>query len=142
METKKVNFKETPEIITSPPAKDPIIQQQNINQQSNNNHTEPKIDKPQNINQHQIIKKPEIKQPNNNHEEPKIIKPQNENQEIKKQQNNQNLNNNDQNNKQNDYLKIMSVIMSNINFIPSNHTIIFIFAVIVCFILFFYKNKN
>lgn len=131
MEVKKVNFKETPEIITSPPAKDSIIQQQNINQQSNNNHVEPKIDKPQNINQ-QIIKKPEIKQPNNNHE----------NQEIKKQQNNQNLNNNDQNNKQNDYLKIMSVIMSNINFIPSNHTIIFIIAVIVCFILFFYKNKN
>ena len=131
METKKVNFKETPEIIISPPAKDPIIQQQNINQQSNNNHTEPKIDKPQIINQ-QIIKKPEIKQPNNNHEEPKIIKPQNENQEIKKHQNN----------KQNDYLKIMNVIMSNINFIPSNHTIIFIFAVIVCFILFFYKNKN
>lgn len=131
MEVKKVNFKETPEIITSPPAKEPIIQQQNTNQQSNNNHVEPKIDKPQNINQ-QIIKKPEIKQSNNNHE----------NQEIKKQQNNQNLNNNDQNNKQNDYLKIMSVIMSNINFIPSNHTIIFIIAVIVCFILFFYKNKN
>lgn len=131
MEVKKVNFKETPEIITSPPAKEPIIPQQNINQQSNNNHVEPKIDKPKNINQ-QIIKKPEIKQSNNNHE----------NQEIKKQQNNQNLNNNDQNNKQNDYLKIMSVIMSNVNFIPSNHTIIFIIAVIVCFILFFYKNKN
>lgn len=140
MEVKKVNFKETPEIIISPPAKEPIIQQQNINQQTNN-HIEPKTDKPQNINQ-QIIKKSEIKQPNNNHEEPKIIKPQYENQEIKKHQNNQNLNNNDQNNKQNDYLKIMSVIMSNINFIPSNHTIIFIIVVIICFILFFYKNKN
>lgn len=140
MEVKKVNFKETPEIITSSPVKEPVIQQQNINQQSNN-HTEPKTDNPKNINQ-QIIKKPEIKQPNNKHEETKIIKPQNENQEIKKHQNNQNLNNNDQNNKQNDYLKIMSVIMSNINFIPSNHTIIFIIAVIVCFILFFYKNKN